>query len=407
MSSSAGAGRLDRAVGFLDGLQSFGLVVLLFGLPFSEAMKSIGLAIAVLGFTGKLVCGTRPQMAGRAATVALLAYVVVGALSIVVAEPGLRRPGELFTLGMTVVPFVLVADACRRRTRQYLFALSVIAGAVVAALEGYVDFMLGDGNRLALASIENAVPAAEYLGAALALAGAVLAAEGRSVLMGPLLGFGSGAVAIALLMTRSRGPLLGAAVGLVTVLAVALKRKLYALLLVAAIALAVMWLSAAYPGARMSGDGFVSSRSASFRVHVWRETEVLVAERPLLGHGLGSYSGLGVRYEDDAWDVESKNAHSAWLHIACETGVLGAGTLALFMVLGLAGIVRACRLTCGLERAVSVGALGGVVVLLVAGVFSVTTDAEPGMLFFSLMALGSAGVPRGRVGGGRGRADEN
>ena len=55
MSSSAGARGLDRAVGFLDGLQSFGVVVLLVGRPLSEALKSAGLAIAVGGVTGKLV----------------------------------------------------------------------------------------------------------------------------------------------------------------------------------------------------------------------------------------------------------------------------------------------------------------------------------------------------------------
>ncbi len=395
MSSSAAARRLERARGFLDGLQSFGLVVLLVGLPLSEALKSIGLALAVLGFAGKLVCGTRPHLAGRAVIAALLAYVMAAALSIVAAEPGLRRPDELFTLAMTVVPFVLVADACRHRTRQYLFALAVVVGAAIASLGGYVDFMLGDGHRLALGSIENAVPAAEYLGACLALAAAMLIAEGGSVLTGPLLGFGSGAVAIALLMTRSRGPLVGAAVGTVTVLAVLFRRKLYALLLVAAIALGVAWMSTAYPGARMSGAGFVGSRSASFRVDVWRQTSALVVEKPLLGHGLGSYSYLGVRYKDDAWDERSSNAHNAWLHIACETGVLGAGTFALFLVLGVAGMLRSVRHAKRLERAVSVGALGAVVVLLAGGVSSVTTDAEPGMLLFSLMALGALRGPAG------------
>jgi O-antigen ligase len=131
-----------------------------------------------------------------------------------------------------------------------------------------------------------------------------------------------------------------------------------------------------------------------------------VLDRPVLGHGLGSYWDLGITYSDEYGDVLQTNAHNTWLHTACETGVLGAGTLALFVVLGLVGVVRACRLTSGLERAVSVGALGGIVVLLVAGVSSVTTDAEPGLLFFSLMALGSAGGPRGPGGRGTGGADE-
>ena len=59
--------RRTSAVGFLDGLQSFGLILLFFGLPFSEALKSIGLAVAVTGFVGKLALGVRPH-AGRWAT---------------------------------------------------------------------------------------------------------------------------------------------------------------------------------------------------------------------------------------------------------------------------------------------------------------------------------------------------
>lgn len=407
MISSPGAGGRDRAVGFLDGLQSFGLVILLFGLPFSEAMKSIGLAIAVLGFTGKLVCGTRPHMPGRAAAVALLAYVAAAALSIVAAEPGLRRPGELFTLGMTVVPFILVADACARRTRGLLFAVAVVSGAALASVLAYVSYMQGPYLRLVLGSIENAVPSAEYLGTALALAVAMLVEEFASTLAGPLWAFAAGSSGLALLMTKSRGPLLGALVGLVVTVATALRRRRYAFVIAAAAVAAILLFAAANPGARLSGALSPRSRSVGIRTAVWSETMDLVLDRPVSGHGLGSYGQLGVIYSDERGDLHQMNAHNTWLHTACETGVLGAGTLAVFMVLGLVGVVRACRLTRGLERAVSVGALGGVVVLLVEGVFSVTTDAEPGMLFFSLMALGSAGAPRGRGGRGRHRTDEN
>jgi O-antigen ligase len=208
-------------------------------------------------------------------------------------------------------------------------------------------------------------------------------------------------------MTKSRGPLLGALTGLAVAVATALRRRRYAFVVAAAAVAAILLFAAAHPGARLSGALSPGSRSVGVRTVVWSKTADLVLDRPLLGHGLGSYPHLGVVYNDERGGFPQTNAHSTWLHVACETGVLGAGTLALFVVLGLVGIVQVCRRPCGLERAVSVGALGGVVVLLVAGVFSVTTDAEPGMLFFSLMALGSAGAMRGRDGRGTGHADEN
>ncbi len=234
MSSSAGGGRLDRARGFLDGLQSFGLVVLLVGLPLSEGLKSIGLAIAVLGFMGKLVLGTRPHLAGGAVTAALLAYVAAAALSVAFAEPGLRRPGELFTLGMTVVPFILVADACARRTRRLMFAVAVVSGAAIASVAAYVSHMQGPYHRLVLGSIENAVPAAEYLGAALVLAVAMLWAEFLSPIAGPLWAFAAGSSGLVLLMTKSRGPLFGVLVGLIVTIATTLRRRRYAVAVAAA-----------------------------------------------------------------------------------------------------------------------------------------------------------------------------
>ena len=119
--------------------------------------------------------------------------------------------------------------------------------------------------------------------------------------------------------------------------------------------------------------------------------------RPVLGHGQGTYRLLNVVYSDEQGAYHQMNAHNTVLHTACETGALGAGTLALFVVLGLACVVRACIRTRGLDRGISVGALGGLVALLVAGLFSVVTDAEPGMLFFTLMALGGTAPREGRV----------
>ena len=397
----------DSAVGFLDRFQSFGLVVLFFGLPFSEALKSIGLAVAAAGFVGKLALGVRPHTGRWETPSALLLFYGVAAASVAVADPVLRSPGQLLTLAMTVVPFILVADACARGTRRLRFAMAVVSGAALASVLAYMSHMQGPYQRLVLGSIENAVPAGEYLGAVLVLAVAMLGAEFASPLAGPLWAFAAGSTCIALLMTKSRGPLAAVLVGLVVTVGIALRRRRYALVVAAAAVAAVLWFAAAHPGARLSGALSPGGRSVGIRTAVWGETMDLVLDRPVLGHGLGSYRLLGVVYSDEYGDFHQMNAHNTWLHTACETGLLGAGTLALFMVLGLAGVVRACRLTVGLARAVSVGALGGVVVLLTAGVFSVTVDGEPGMLFFSLIALGSAGVPRGRVGGGEGRADGN
>jgi O-antigen ligase len=109
----------------------------------------------------------------------------------------------------------------------------------------------------------------------------------------------------------------------------------------------------------------------------------------VLGHGLGSFGSLMVVYEDEIGAIHQGNAHNALLHVTVETGFLGCGALLVFLVLGIRGVWRAIRAAQpGAGRAISVGALAGVVAILVAGAFSVSIDAEPGILCYALLALG-------------------
>jgi O-antigen ligase len=385
----------NRAASAFDRIETFGLIVLLAGLPLSEALKSVGLALSVLGFIGKAASGVRPSVGHRAPALALLVLFVVAGLSIAFAEEHLRQPGELVTLAMTTAPFVLVADVCRGSRRRLLLSLVVIAGCAVAAAEGLIDFLTGGAHRLGLGSVENPVPAAEYLGACLVLAVGLLVGNLGPRVRAALVAAAGPLFAVTLLLTRSRGPMIGTAAGAVLVLAAGRRRKVFAALLLLLIVASAVWFSAANPESRMSGPALTDSRSASFRFHAWREASRLFAERPVLGHGFGSFAELGVVYEDDAWKRGVENAHSTWLHAACETGLLGAGALTAFLVLAMAAIVRGMDPGGGVQAAVSLGTLGAVAALTVAGIFSVTVDAEPGMLLFALVALGQRPRPAG------------
>lgn len=388
--------REKRVVGVLDGAESFGLVVLLFGLPFSEAMKSIGLAIAVAGFLGKLAFGARPSLSPRGAALALLAFYSVAALSVATADADVRQPHELFTLGMTVVPFFLVADVCTRPSRRMFLALTIVAGATVAALLAYVGHMTGVHQRLVLDSVENAIPAAEYLGAAVPLAVAFLLHEASAPLASPLLGLAVGSLGITFIMTKSRGPLPAAIAGFSMAIGISLRRWRYGIIAAVTACAAFAIFVVANPGSRAATGMEPGRRASESRLVTWRMTADLIAERPLLGHGLGSYPALKVVYSDEYVSIHQLNAHSTWLQVTCDSGAVGAGSFVLFLVLGLAGVIRASRRARGLDRAVAVGSLGGVVVLLLAGLFSVSMDAEPGILLFSLMALGNVPPPAAR-----------
>jgi O-antigen ligase len=390
---SVSSGPRSRAASHLDAVQSFGLAVLLVSLPLSEFMKSAGLLLAVLGFVGKLMLGRRPRAPSGPTLWALLAFYVAAVASVVFAAADLRRPNELFTLGMTICVFPILADSLSRASRRTLFAWAVVAGAALAAVLGYLDYMRGDYDRLALPSIENPVPAAEYLAAAAVLSVALLLSEARAPFAGPTLGFCSGVLVMALLMAKSRGPLAGVVAGIAVMIGAYAGRKRHVLVALVVPAAVIVWFAAANPDARVAEDSLIASRGVSVRVETWERTVELVEARPVVGHGLGSFSRLGVTYRDDVSMIHQRNAHNVWLHAACETGLVGVSALTLFLVLCVRELVRTARRSRGtLERALTSGVLGAVVAILVAGLTSVSTDAEPGMLLFALVALG-AGVP--------------
>jgi O-antigen ligase len=381
---------MNRAARIFDQIEAFGLVVLFVGLPFSEALKSIGLALGVLGYVGKAVSGVRPRVGAPGPAIALLAFFVVAVLSVVDAPPDLKRPGALFTLALTVVPFFLVLDAAGRANRRRILALSIVVGCALASVQGFAQFLRGDEYRLALGSIENAVPAAEYLAAALVFVAALLLFSGSSPYLGPFLAFAAGAALIDLLLTKSRGPMFGAVVGTAVVLARGVGRRRYVAALLILVLMAAAWFAVLNPQSRMSGASFLESHSAAFRFSTWHTAVKLIALKPLLGHGLGTFSHLGVVYGDSVWRGIVENAHSTWINAACETGLLGAGALVAFLVLGMMAAARSARAAAGFQGAVSLGSLGAAAALVAAGFLSVTIDAEPGMLLFAILGLGQA-----------------
>ncbi len=377
----------ERTANVLEALQSFGLVLLLVALPYSEGLKTTGLALAFIGFAGKTLMGRMPRFDDPVLAWSLLAYVGACFLSFALARPELQRPWELLTVLMTTAPFFLAADACSRRpSRALLFTWAILTGALLAGAAAYGSFLTGYEERLSLGSIENPVPAAEYLGIALGVSLALLLAEYRAGVAGPLLVLTAGFTAIPLAMTSSRGGLLGAAFGGAAIIAASLRRRRYAIVALLIVAGLVATFAVAHPNSRL----FVG-RNITARLSTWQRSVELVAERPLTGHGPGIYWALGVTYTDREGEEHQLNAHNTLFHTAAECGLVGAGALVAFLVLALRGVVRSARAARhAIDRAVAIGALAGIVASVVAGLTAVSTDAEPGMLFYALVAVGAA-----------------
>jgi len=187
------------------------------------------------------------------------------------------------------------------------------------------------------------------------IAGPVLAALLAPAVLLPGLGRARLVAAVVIgagcLVTGSRTGILAAVIGTLGALALggaaARTRRLARMGLVAAVVLTGLALGLSAAGSlRVPGGG----TTLEVRYGLWRATSRLVAERPLTGHGLGSFPAEVLRVRDAEEAALSAGrrprvAHNDALHVASEGGVLAALILATWCLgalgLGLATVRRA------------------------------------------------------------------
>lgn len=126
------------------------------------------------------------------------------------------------------------------------------------------------------------------------------------------------------------------------------------------------------------------------RVHVWRTVVVgVVRDRPLFGAGPRNFNFIDKRRYGlgSSWDYFN-HAHSLYMNVAAETGLLGLGVLVgwLGLFLGSWWSERR-RLADGLARLLWLGAGGAFLVLTVSGIVTTTLHTEGAMLLMSIWGL--------------------
>jgi O-antigen ligase len=277
-------------------------------------------------------------------------------------------------------------------------------GAVVA-LHGIYQFLFQVGPEgfvlfgrfmRAHGTFEQPNPFAAYLGlilpVALGLVAAAIVRNQRRVGRGWLLwASGSGLVmAVALVMSWSRGAWIGFAAGLAAMLLAVIVRNSRAAVLVLVVVLAAGFFLM-LGGTALIPDSLLQRFSdfvpylgirevrgvevtdANFavieRVAHWQSALQMWTEHPWLGVGAGNYPVVYDRYAMPLWSEALGHAHNYYLNIAAEAGTVG---LAAYLLLWGAALVvawRATRRTVGWSWGVSLGVLAVVVHLCVHSFF--------------------------------------
>ena len=124
------------------------------------------------------------------------------------------------------------------------------------------------------------------------------------------------------------------------------------------------------------------------RTHFWSGTVEIIKDHPLTGAGLGAFSAVYPRYDTSNGNYRLEQAHNDYLQILSDGGVVG-GLLGLAFVVWLfAAALRRMQTHDKMRRGIALGALSGCVGVLVHSFFDFTLHtAANGLMFLLLAAL--------------------
>ncbi len=389
---------------------ALGLYALAFAIPFGS-VREIALAGASVGVSQALALATvaawlarclafrrrdgGPIVVRSAITWALAAYLGALLVSLWPAQNMPLAAKEIAKWIEFAAVLALTAGELGERESRGLVAALLLAGALQGLLGAYQfvrqvgppGFVLLGRFMRAHGTFAQPNPYGGYLGLLLPLAYATVLATWREawpfgrrrsaagLLLWGLALAATAALAAGLVMSWSRGALLGALAGAALVL-LALGRRVW--LVLALVVLLMVPFSAGMPSllpeslagritealdyVGMQDVTVVEVTDANFatieRLAHWRAAWRMFERAPWLGVGTGQYAAVYPSVAVPRWDDPLGHAHNVLLNVMAEGGLLS-----LAAYLGLMGAAvwtawHAARGARGLDRAIALGALG-------------------------------------------------
>ncbi len=257
--------------------------------------------------------------------------------------------------GLAVVFCVLVTYLATTSFRAYLAGDLVFAQGVDRAIG--VTSAGGDPNHLGTT-----------LAAALPLF-ALLSMDRALRLWRVPFALGTILVFFTMLVTGSRGAVLGAFGGLVALWLMSPRKILSGMLGLTVLISTFLILPEQYQHRYGTVTSSTLDASSEGRVNAWKAGVRMVLERPLNGVGVSAFAPAYYS-QTGTW----LQAHSVYVQVAAELGVPGAAFFLLFVGYSMRTKLRCVRLLrhregWSTERAILTGLLAGQVVLLVTGIF--------------------------------------
>jgi len=300
----------------------------------------------------------------------------------------------LLTLAMVISVRTVAAYAVMGVGRCLQFLMIWVTGGVAAAVWVVIQFDPTGRIPAGTASLgSNGAGTTLAVAAVIALSLLAGRAPGRRW---PLVA-GLAVLLAGLVGTWARAAWLGAAAGVVTLLAVGPPprgRLALALFLLLAAGFGVILLPrwpALYTEVRSIGSLGVNRN----RIVIWRTVPKMIADHPLVGTGYGTFGLVYPRYRPpDAPDLAPPTAHNLLLNAAVEMGLIGLVALVALCAAGLVStwrwVIRSPPASPG--KTVATAVLAALVAILANQLVDGTVmSVHIGFGFFALLTLGAVG----------------
>ena len=131
------------------------------------------------------------------------------------------------------------------------------------------------------------------------------------------------------------------------------------------------------------------------RAHFWQGTVGIIKDHPVLGAGLGAFGAVYPRYDTAGGTYRLEQAHNDYLQILSDAGVVGALLGLAFLVVLFRQGVRRIQSHDRFRRGVALGALAGCAGVLVHSFFDFTLHTTANALLF--LVLAALATVNGRV----------
>lgn len=334
--------------------------------------------------------------------VAMLLFVGWAAISVVWAEDAAKALESATYYALSVILLLIVFTAVRTVEDLRPVLLAFVAGCVVATLYG-VSGSTEEGERLATAVLDpNLLAAALVAGVALSIG--LLALYRSPPIRLALLPSGV-LLAVAIWLTTSRSALVAVAVCLVA--AIVLAGRWRPQMLVASLAAVTLTyfyfagVASDQARERISEPFSGQERTTDGRSTIWQLALRAFDDRPVTGVGAGNFPVVSVHYllepgverglEQIIDDPKRKVAHSTYLSVLSELGIVGIVLFSFVVVSSLgAAIGAARRFGAGGEWRLQIASVSIVVALIGVLTVSVFQSDPYGKQLWLLLALGPA-----------------